>query len=61
MWTKEQIKQIFEAESILNTNLRHIYGVNPSDLTEEEYIDDILLILNDDIYKKELIEENELG
>jgi hypothetical protein len=60
MWTKEQIRQVFKAQSVLNNNLYH-HQLCPSDLTEEEYLDDIILILNDINYMQELIEENELG
>jgi hypothetical protein len=55
---KETIKKIFEAESILNKNL-YLHGSCPSDLTDEQYLDDIFLIVNDENYKKELMEENE--
>jgi len=60
MWTREQAKKVFEAQSILDNNL-YRHGVCPSDLSEEEYLDDILTILNDENYRKELIEENELN
>ena len=60
MWTIEHVKQVFEASDILNCNL-YRNGVCPSDLTEEEYLTDVLSILNDEGYKKELIQENELA
>jgi hypothetical protein len=33
----------------------------PSDLSVDEYASDIANIINDEGYKKELIEENEMG
>ena len=57
---KQEIKQVFEAQNILNANL-YRNGVCPSDLTEDEYLEDIYNIVNDENYKKELIEENELS
>jgi hypothetical protein len=58
--TKQEIQQVFNAEKILNTNLYH-NGVCPSDLTADEYLEDIYLIINDTNYRNELIEENKEG
>jgi len=58
--TINEIKKVFEAESILNSNL-YRNGMCPSDLSVDEYASDIANIINDEGYKKELIEENEMG
>jgi len=58
--TIEGIKKVFEAQNILNASL-YRNGLCPSDLTNEEYLDDIYNIINDKMYKKELLEENNLG
>jgi hypothetical protein len=58
--TRGEIKRVFEAENILNTNL-YRNGMCPSDFTAEEYLEDIYNIVNDKNYKNELIEENKGG
>jgi len=59
-WTKEMIKEVLEANDILGANL-YRNGMCPSDLSDEDYMSDLVDVLNNPKYKQELIEENELG
>jgi hypothetical protein len=57
MITKDVIKKVFEAEGILNKNCAKD-GYSPSDLTQTEYIQEIFQIVNDNEYRKMMIENN---
>lgn len=57
MITKDVIKKVFEAERILNTNCAKD-GYSPSDLTQKEYVREVFQIVNDNEYRKMMIENN---
>ena len=56
--TKRDIKKVLQAGGILNNNA-YRNGLVPSDLTAEEYVEELKLIINNKKYRKELIRENE--
>ena len=56
MYTKEQVKEMLDANTLL---VRSIYSEmgTPDDLTADEWADEVLKILNDPSYKQEIIEQ----
>jgi len=58
--TREDVKNVIMAQGILNLNL-YRNQVDPSDLTDDEYNEEVFKIATDEDYRKELKEENDLG
>jgi len=60
MINREDVARVLQAESILIDNI-YRNGMTPDDFSNEDFLNDVTEIVNNDNYRRELIEENELG